>query len=66
MISDLADPPPVPQRTARGGLGDPAGRGEDARAHSPTRGAPITDGDDDIDDEWGKQSFPASDPPPTW
>jgi hypothetical protein len=38
----------------------------DVRVHPPDPGANVGGFNGDIVDEWGRQSFPASDPPANW
>jgi hypothetical protein len=60
----LAAPRPTPeQHGSIVGLPDSA---HDVGRHPPDAGASARGFSGDIVDEWGRQSFPASDPPANW
>jgi hypothetical protein len=71
MIRQPAGPPrapmtPCPKRKQRGPAVDLLELTPDGRRHPPTTGADVSGFTGDIVDEWGRQSFPASDPPANW
>ncbi len=60
-MTDSTTKPPA-RRSAAATTGPAPG----ARAQSHRADAPLPGLHDDIVEEWGRQSFPASDPPANW